>query len=181
MADENWYYAQNNQQLGPVTLDALRGMVASGQVGQPTWSGRRAWPSGCRRARCPEVAQRVARRRRQREGGGGASRDVPARHRATRRLRPPHRAPARIRRTVTTAAALRTVDHSGKATTAMGLGIASLPLCLCPFVGIGLGIAAIVVGNGVHEGPDKGQGKDGRDLRNHRSWSSGSSTRSPAS
>src|SRR6188768_3967085 len=33
MADDNWYYAQNNQQLGPVTLAALRSMVASGQVG----------------------------------------------------------------------------------------------------------------------------------------------------
>jgi len=33
MADDSWYYAQNNQQLGPVTLEALRGMVASGQVG----------------------------------------------------------------------------------------------------------------------------------------------------
>ena len=33
MADDNWYYARDNQQLGPVTLDALRGMVAGGQVG----------------------------------------------------------------------------------------------------------------------------------------------------
>ena len=33
MADDSWYYAQNNQQLGPVTLEVLRGMVASGQVG----------------------------------------------------------------------------------------------------------------------------------------------------
>jgi uncharacterized RDD family membrane protein YckC len=33
MADDNWYYAQNNQQLGPVTLAALRSMVANGQVG----------------------------------------------------------------------------------------------------------------------------------------------------
>jgi uncharacterized RDD family membrane protein YckC len=33
MADDSWYYAQNNQQLGPVTLEALRGMVASGQLG----------------------------------------------------------------------------------------------------------------------------------------------------
>src|SRR5215207_5417849 len=33
MADDSWYYAQNNQQLGPVTLAALRNMVASGQVG----------------------------------------------------------------------------------------------------------------------------------------------------
>ena len=33
MADDSWYYAQNNQQLGPVTLEALRAMVASGQVG----------------------------------------------------------------------------------------------------------------------------------------------------
>jgi uncharacterized RDD family membrane protein YckC len=33
MPDDSWYYAQDNQQLGPVTLEALRGMVASGQVG----------------------------------------------------------------------------------------------------------------------------------------------------
>src|SRR5688572_5976879 len=33
MSTDGWYYAQNNQQLGPVSLEALRGMVASGQVG----------------------------------------------------------------------------------------------------------------------------------------------------
>jgi uncharacterized RDD family membrane protein YckC len=32
MADDAWYYAQNNQQLGPVTLEALRTMAASGQI-----------------------------------------------------------------------------------------------------------------------------------------------------
>ena len=42
MADATWYYAQNNQQLGPVTLDALRAMVASGQVG----AGDLVWTAG---------------------------------------------------------------------------------------------------------------------------------------
>jgi uncharacterized RDD family membrane protein YckC len=42
MADDNWYYAQNNQQLGPVTLAALRSMVANGQVG----AGDLVWTQG---------------------------------------------------------------------------------------------------------------------------------------
>jgi hypothetical protein len=53
------------------------------------------------------------------------------------------------------------VNYAGRATTAMWLGIASLPLCLCPLVGIGLGIAAIIVGNKVPEGPDKGRARTG--------------------
>jgi uncharacterized RDD family membrane protein YckC len=33
MSNDGWYYAQNNQQLGPVSLETLRGMVAAGRVG----------------------------------------------------------------------------------------------------------------------------------------------------
>lgn len=42
VADDNWYYALNDQQLGPVTLAALRSMVANGQVG----AGDLVWTQG---------------------------------------------------------------------------------------------------------------------------------------
>jgi TM2 domain-containing membrane protein YozV len=32
MAEAEWYYSQNGQQQGPVTLEALQGMVRAGQV-----------------------------------------------------------------------------------------------------------------------------------------------------
>ena len=68
MADDNWYYAQNNQQLGPVTLEALRNMLVTGQVhgsdlvwtqGMPQWLPARS---------VPEVASVLAN-----VGAGGAA------------------------------------------------------------------------------------------------------------
>ena len=47
-------------------------------------------------------------------------------------------------------------DQNGRAVAALVLGICSLPACLCPFIGVALGITAIVLGSGVKPGPNKG-------------------------
>ena len=70
MAEATWYYARNNQQLGPVTLDALRGMVASGEIGGTdlVWTqGMAQWLPA---RSVPEVSGAVP-------GGGGAGAGVP--------------------------------------------------------------------------------------------------------
>ena len=165
MADDTWYYAQNNQQLGPVSLEALRGMVASGQVG----AGDLVWTQGMAQwlpARSvPELAGSVP-------GGGGGAGVSPTMaappgaggtaYPTPGGYPPQGYAPPGMYPPGGGAYPPGAQDFSGKATTAMWLGIASLPLCLCPLVGIGLGIAAIVVGNKVPEGtPEKGKAKIG--------------------
>jgi hypothetical protein len=161
MADDNWYYAQNNQQLGPVTLEALRGMVASGQVGAAdlVWTqGMSQWLPA---RSVPEVASALAggggggASGAGAAGGGGAGPTMYQQPGAQPTGYPPPGAGPYSPVGYQGMPAPQVPDQSGKANTALGLGIASLPLCLCPLVGLGLGIAAIVVGNGVHEGPYK--------------------------
>ena len=163
MADDNWYYAQNNQQLGPVTLEALRGMVASGQVGAAdlVWTqGMSQWLPA---RSVPEVASALA-------GGasgagagigGGAGQTMYQQPGGQPTGYPPPGGGAYSPVGYQGMPAPQVPDQSGKANTALGLGIASLPLCLCPLVGLGLGIAAVIVGNGVHEGPYKQKAKTG--------------------
>jgi hypothetical protein len=158
MADDTWYYAQNNQQLGPVTLDALRQMVAGGQVGPAdlVWTqGMAQWLPA---RSVPEVAGSVP------SAPAAMTGAAPAGYPPTGY--PPQAAPGQTTYPqpmhYQNAYPPPASSFSGKANTALGLGIASLPLCLCPIVGIGLGVAAIVVGNGVPEiAPEKGRAKTG--------------------
>jgi hypothetical protein len=162
MADDSWYYAQNNQQLGPVTLDALRSMVASGQVGAADLVWKQGMPQWVPARSVPEIASVLP-------GGGGmgAGMGMGAGATPTMSSSPaaggysPGYAPPGAYPPGGGYYPPGAQNFSGKATTAMWLGIASLPLCLCPLVGIGLGIAAIIVGNKVPEGPDKGRAKTG--------------------
>ena len=156
MADDTWYYAQNNQQLGPVALDALRQMVAGGQVGAAdlVWTqGMSQWLPA---RSVPELAGSVPSAPAAAAPGAAAAAGFPP-------AGYPPQAPVPGQYPQTQFGGYQpTSNYSGKANTALGLGIASLPLCLCPFVGIGLGIAAIVIGNGVPEGaPEKGRAKTG--------------------
>ena len=160
MADDAWYYAQNNQQLGPVKLDALRQMVAGGQVapadlvwtqGMPQWLPARSVPELAGSVPSAPAAAPAATAAGYPPAGYPQQAPVPG-----QTPFPPQSMPYQ------SAYPPPSSNYSGKANTALGLGIASLPLCLCPFVGIGLGIAAIVVGNGVPEtAPEKGRAKTG--------------------
>ena len=165
MADDSWYYAQNNQQLGPVTLAALRQMIASGQVGAADLVWTQGMPQWQPARSIPELAGAVA-------GPTGAP-DVSSTGYAPpppppqaggyvpppggyAPPPPPGQAPIGYYGDPPGAG-----NQSSRATSALVLGIASLPLCLCPFVGIGLGVAAVIVGKGVQDGPDKGKARAG--------------------
>ena len=151
MADDAWYYAQNNQQLGPVTLEALRGMAASGQLAPDNLVWTQGMAQWLPARTVPEVSDAFASAPAA-APGGPAPMQTPTGY-------PPQPQPMMYG---TPGAYGGGPDFSGKATTALVLGIASLPLCLCPLVGIGLGVAAIVVAKGVPDtSPDRGRAKAG--------------------
>jgi hypothetical protein len=148
MADDAWYYAQNNQQLGPVTLEALRGMAASGQLAPDNLVWTQGMPQWLPARTVPEVSGSFA----SAPAAAPAPMHMPTGY-------PPQPQPMMYG---TPGPYAGGQDFSGKATTALVLGIASLPLCLCPLVGIGLGVAAIVVAKGVPEGDiNRGRAKAG--------------------
>ena len=46
-----WYYGKNEQQHGPVPLEDLKSLAASGTLESTDRSGRRGWRTGCRHQR----------------------------------------------------------------------------------------------------------------------------------
>ena len=142
---ELWFYGQNGTQRGPVEADALRALVASGQL-QPTdlvWrEGMSDWVPA---HTVPEIFPAA---------GVAHPADVPPPPPPPPPVGPPNGPPI-----------AQPVEHhlpvhvgpnqSGRATTSLVLGICSVVGCFCPFIGLILGVIAIIMGLGVQQGPHK--------------------------
>jgi hypothetical protein len=152
--DDQWFYGQDGTQRGPIDLEALRALAASGQL-RPhdlVWrQGMTDWLPATQVmpelfAPAPPIAP------------------VPAPV-APAPVAPTPAAPAPPAAPYAPPAAdplgyqtplYEANSQNGRAVTSLVLGILSIPTCLCPFVGIPLGIVAIVLGTGVKGGPNKG-------------------------
>ena len=157
--DDQWFYGQDGAQRGPIDLEAIRALAASGQL-RPrdlVWrQGMTDWLPATQVM--PELF-------------ATAAADAPAP--TPESLAPEPVAPVRPTPVAPTPQAgpyaqpagdpigyqtpLYEADsQNGRAVASLVLGILSIPSCLCPLIGIPLGIVAIVLGTGVRGGPNKG-------------------------
>ena len=170
-----WFYAQFGQQHGPVPLETLRDLLAARQVSGEDLVWTEGMPEWLPAGSVPELAGAIGGAGQQAPpmsvppppAPGGYS--VPTAGYAP--PPPPGYPPGGMPPPPGTAGypnpvaygAPAQADQSGKATTSMWLGISSIALGLCcPLVGIGLGIAALVVGNKVNDPALLGKAKTGR-------------------
>src|SRR4051812_28073192 len=147
----NWYYARANQQIGPLELYVLQGMLQRGEVlaGELVWTdGMSEWtpagqvaalrtiapPSMMAPAFAPHMPQAV---------GPGVPMSPPLGYQH------PYSAYG--------SAAEGLADHSGKATASMVLGIVSLLAWFCPLVGFGVTITGLVMGSKGKQSSARGQ------------------------
>lgn len=151
--NDQWYYGQNGQQKGPFSLDVMKQLASGGQIrredlvwkdGMPDWV-----PAGGVADLFPPVA------------GSAGTADTytpptPGAPYPPQNPFPGQAQPLGYEVNQTNPA------MQGKATTAMVLGICSIPTCLCPLVGLGLGIAAMIVASKVQNAPNQGHANAGR-------------------
>ena len=124
MADaQQWYYARNGQQAGPISLDALRAMVAAGQLSSGDLVWREGMPDWKPLGSLPEF------------GGASTTATAPV------GVRPYVGAPGPAPMPYQPYPSPRAADASGMATAAFVLSLISLACC-----GFVLGIVAVVLG-----------------------------------
>ena len=146
MSDQ-WYYGQNGQQKGPVSVEVMQQLVAGGHIKPEdlVWKeGMANWVSA---GSLPEFFPTGA------NPTGGRATGTAA------------QVPGAVPNHATVADYYPQVPAdggAGKATTAMVLGISSIPLCFCPLIGIGLGIAALIVASKVTNAPNQGHATAGK-------------------
>lgn len=156
--DDQWFYGQNGQQRGPVELAALRELARVGQLspGDLVWrQGMADWAPASQvlpELFAPPFAPPSA------PPSAPSSEPVwsqPPPQQATSvpptPMPPPVAQPLGYETPVYNAQA-----QNGRAVASLVLGILSIPSCLCPLVGIPMGIIAIVLGVGVNPGPNRG-------------------------
>lgn len=152
-----WYYAHNNQQQGPVDTATLHNLVASGQVspsdlawrdGMANWQAisgiSELQPAAAAPMSSPPPSPPPAA-----SPGFPAQPQYPGAPQPQYPGGPQYMNPAAVG------------DTSGKATTAMVLGIISLVTWLCPLIGLAVGIPAWIMGAKYKDGPNGGHAKAG--------------------
>jgi hypothetical protein len=139
----NWYYSRGNQQLGPVESHGLQTMLQRGEV-LPT---ELVWTEGM--AKWTPAAQVAALRT-----------VAPPPQFAPSAPMPPNMAPPlgyQYPPSPYGYAGNQPVDETGKATTALVLGVVSLVAWFCPIVGFGVSITGPVMGSKGKQSSARGQ------------------------
>lgn len=151
---EQWYYGQNGVQKGPVSLEAMQELVRSGQLRPDdlVWKeGMANWAPANTLAELSTAPAAVP----PPPPTQTASQYPP--YTPPQQPMPPGQQPLSYQ-PVPATEALRS-----KATTSMVLGICSIVpgSCVCAFVGVGLGVAAIVMSKGAAGAPNEGAARAG--------------------
>lgn len=141
---DQWYYGKNGEQQGPVDIETIRSMLASGQLAQ----GDLVWKEGMANwtaiSQIPDFTSQTQNQNVHQGGQGGYNTG------GYQPVQPGYFTPD------PQAAAIEK-----KATTAMILGIISIVTCICPLAGIGCGIPAIIMGFAAKNAPNKSQATAG--------------------
>jgi hypothetical protein len=154
--DDQWFYGQDGAQRGPVDFAALQAMARSGQLRSQdlVWrQGMTDWLPASQvlaelfapaPAPVPPSAEPVA--------PTASAAPIPQ----FGPVPPANQAPPVAQPLGYQTPLYDPNPQNGRAVTSLVLGILSLPMCACPIIGIGFGIAAVVLGLGVNPGPNKG-------------------------
>lgn len=156
--DDQWFYGQDGTQRGPIDFVALKSLATLGQLrphdlvwrqGMPDWLPASQVMPELFAAAAPPIAQAPP--------SPFDTQPADPQPAAPPPPTPVTFAPPPFARPLGYETPLYdTNPQNGRAITALVLGILALPMCACPVIGIGFGIAAIVLGLGVKEGPNKG-------------------------
>jgi hypothetical protein len=155
MADQ-WYYGKDGQQQGPVDEATIKSLLASGQLAPSDLVWKEGMANWAAASTLPEFANAAppAPQYGQPQYGQPAAPQYGQPQYGQPQYGPPTGYPMGYGQGVDP-------SKQGKATTAMVLGIVSIVLCICPLIGLGCGIPAIIVGNGAKDAPNAGQAKAG--------------------
>ena len=150
--DDQWFYGQDGTQRGPIDLEALRALPASGQLRAHdlVWrQGMTDWLPATQVM--PELFAAPTPPPPPTPPATPPPEAIPPGPAAPSFNAPPAAQPLGYQTPLYEPNA-----QNGRAVTSLVFGILSIPTCACTMLGIGFGITAVVLGLGVRPGPNKG-------------------------